>query len=688
MGGISVAAVQLCIAMSWARIDVPPNTPNVYGGPANGKVHRKPSGHMFALSGVDGPTQEGSGFVGLYGTELYSIEFVGGDASLHLSFATHGVETVRAASSDVLVVEQEGSEADIVLAHKSWDLLVGRAPVVFLGKALYVAPLCNLTGDWDEEDKTYSIKEQADGTFEATYDHPSSWSKACGKLSEDGRHISIDYDNGKHDAGVLASDCNSIEWKSRGGGIWTRSVPTPPPPPGVTCSTKGYMALCQHKSGDFALAYGSNAQTKAAEAAASAEVEKIAAARLAATANLPTPALNASLAKLAAKMYSVMRVNTLSPEGICPVRWSTPDKTPHQAMWLWDSAFHAIGRSITEPSLAWEFLYSMISAAAPDGHIPIEADPWSGRLRGDTQPPVVALATMYVREAHGVNDSALAWALPRLERYVNWDFDNRDSNGDGLLEWSQGTESGMDNSPLFDNDTGVASIDFSAYHALEMTMLSYMHDALGNSSGAEHWRALAKRTSDMIHSTLWDDKDQIFYYRKNAGTGDFLRVKTPSSFAPLLLDGVSDERVKALLQHLSDPTTFNTPVPLPSVSADHPTFSTNMWRGPMWINTNWFTILGLRKYAHVPGTAEAADRLQRQTVAAVADAYEKYGTTFEYYDAAGKVPPTQLERKTDKESGGVRDYHWTAALTFWMLHRPEGTLPRSAALPHRAEVYV
>jgi hypothetical protein len=46
---------------------------------------------------------------------------------------------------------------------------------------------------------------------------------------------------------------------------------------------------------------------------------------------------------VAAKMYSVMRVNTLSPEGDEPIHWSTPDKTPHQAMWLWDSCFHAIG---------------------------------------------------------------------------------------------------------------------------------------------------------------------------------------------------------------------------------------------------------------------------------------------------------------------------------------------------------
>ena len=42
-------------------------------------------------------------------------------------------------------------------------------------------------------------------------------------------------------------------------------------------------------------------------------------------------------------------------------------------MWLWDSCFHAIGRCVTEPDLAWEFLDAMLRAAAPDGHVPIQA---------------------------------------------------------------------------------------------------------------------------------------------------------------------------------------------------------------------------------------------------------------------------------------------------------------------------
>jgi hypothetical protein len=42
--------------------------------------------------------------------------------------------------------------------------------------------------------------------------------------------------------------------------------------------------------------------------------------------------------------------------------------------------------------------------------------------------------------------------------------------------------------------------------------------------------------------------------------------------------------------------------------------------------------------------------------------YELYGTSFEFYDAKAETAPTVLERKGHR-SGGVRDYHWTAALT-------------------------
>merc|ERR1719174_1734388 len=136
------------------------------------------------------------------------------------------------------------------------------------------------------------------------------------------------------------------------------------------------------------------------------------------------------------------------------------------------------------------------------------------------------------------------------------------------------------------------------------------------------------------------------------------------------------DRVRALIKHMQDPTEFDTAAPVPTVAVKEKAFSTNMWRGPAWTNTNLIVILGLRRYQHiVPEAGVLADSLQQKTVDMVAKWYEKFGTIFEFYDSQDKTPPTILERKGSPDSGGVRDYHWTAANTFWLLYNPTATLP-------------
>ena len=51
-----------------------------------------------------------------------------------------------------------------------------------------------------------------------------------------------------------------------------------------------------------------------------------------------------------------------------------------------------------------------------------------------------------------VNRSQLAWALPRLERYIQWDFAQRDVDKDNLLNWHQvgaSTSSYPNRKPMF-----------------------------------------------------------------------------------------------------------------------------------------------------------------------------------------------------------------------------------------------
>ena len=89
------------------------------------------------------------------------------------------------------------------------------------------------------------------------------------------------------------------------------------------------------------------------------------------------------------KCASVMKVNTLGPEGAIQRHWSTPDRIPHRFMWLWDSVFHSFAMNQVDPQSSWEFLMAMLEAQQSDGMIP-HVKLVSGRTSEVTQPPLLA----------------------------------------------------------------------------------------------------------------------------------------------------------------------------------------------------------------------------------------------------------------------------------------------------------
>ena len=77
-------------------------------------------------------------------------------------------------------------------------------------------------------------------------------------------------------------------------------------------------------------------------------------------------------------------------------------------------------------------------------------------------------------------------------------------------------------------------------------------------AGAAYWSNRSNHTAAMIHSKLWDDNDQFYYYRTDTAldttqslagatttsgassdADGFVRIKIASGFAPLLLPGVN-----------------------------------------------------------------------------------------------------------------------------------------------------
>ena len=164
--------------------------------------------------------------------------------------------------------------------------------------------------------------------------------------------------------------------------------------------------------------------------------------------------------------------------------------------------------------------------------------------------------------------------------------------------------------PLWDaphaNALHMGATEFSAYAALEMKYIAEFHTILGNSSGAAYWAHRSNVTTQAIHDLMWDEVDEFYYYY-SSDTKTFVKVQTPCGFTPLLLPGVPDDRVVALIKHLNDPKKFASKVPLPTVAMDYvtdacPASSTNMWRRPAWVRGKYCNSL------NVPGCPDGVLR--------------------------------------------------------------------------------
>jgi glycogen debranching enzyme len=336
-------------------------------------------------------------------------------------------------------------------------------------------------------------------------------------------------------------------------------------------------------------------------------------------------------------------------------------------MWLWDSAFHAIGLRHLDVPVAREALEAVLDAQHPDGQVQISYHHRQGR-ESATQPPTLALAVGLVHEVRPEREW-LARLYPKLAAYLEWDIRNRDVDGDGLLEWLCGEnprcrcgESGWDNSPRFDCAKPLNATDFNSFLALECEYLASFAAELGFCEEREKWTARQAALCRGMNEKLWND-DLGIYVDARADTGEQQPLLAASGFLPLICGAPDSTRARRLAQHLHNPRTFGVAVPLPSLSPRHREYSKDMWRGPMWVNINWLVARGFERC----GLPEEARFLRERTLATIEKYYERYGVLFEFYDDEDKVPPPELLRKQRHDPNRwihqvVHDYGWTAAL--------------------------
>lgn len=429
-----------------------------------------------------------------------------------------------------------------------------------------------------------------------------------------------------------------------------------------------YKFAIAHSVGSYSLARGM------ANELIDADVESLKQARYDYFRKMPK-CKNKKYEKLYYKALSVNKVNVRTPEGSIPCLWTTPDRVPHRRLWLWDSVFHALAIVNYNQELAKDCIRAVLTQRRADGFIPAMMDPYS--RCDETQPQVLSWGVWEVYQK--TRDRAfLEECVDALEGYLTWDKNNRDKNGNKLLEWytepeyteCKSGESGQDNSPRFEFDEETDAMDFTAFQIHDAEYLAKIYQELGNEDKAQTWLKDAEEMKKQMNALLWDDEDGVYYDRLMT-SGKFTKVLTPASFFPMFAGVPTKEQAERMVKVLTDPTRMWTALPLPTVSKDHPMYGTDMWRGGVWMNMNYFVIRGLRKY----GYTELAEELKQKSLDAVFKWYKKTGVIYEFFDSRDEVYPYQCERKGKpttppdwrKQVHSISDFHWSACFTLMFI---------------------
>jgi glycogen debranching enzyme len=153
---------------------------------------------------------------------------------------------------------------------------------------------------------------------------------------------------------------------------------------------------------------------------------------------------------------------------------------------------------------------------------------------------------------------------------------------------------------------------------------AHLLELAGRAEEAATVRERRARGRAALLARCWDDSAGLFfdYYLATEGSADSpggaarrpVAQATITSLLPLILHDLPPPLVDRLVrEHLANPGEFWLPYGLPSVPVSEPSFEPDfrcglIWRGPTWVNTNWFLVHALRRHGYRLLAAELVER--------------------------------------------------------------------------------
>jgi len=189
------------------------------------------------------------------------------------------------------------------------------------------------------------------------------------------------------------------------------------------------------------------------------------------------------------------------------------------------------------------------------------------------------------------NKKRIKEVMPILEKYTTWLEENfKKENG---LYSVPAVASTMFNSP---RDGTFYPIDFNAALAIHALYMSALGDILNDKDLGFKYKKMYFSLKTRINSLMWND--ETGFYHDLDEQENQLSHKTIAGFWPLLAEIPNEDKAEKLISHLSNPETFGTDHPFPTLSVDHPEFSNDGegFKGSVYPVFNFMIIKGLEHY--------------------------------------------------------------------------------------------
>jgi Trehalase len=424
---------------------------------------------------------------------------------------------------------------------------------------------------------------------------------------------------------------------------------------------------------------------------------------------------------------------------------TTPSPTLYPHQWSWDSACIAMGYAAWNQPRAESELDSLFAGQWRNGLLPhiVFTDgaryfpgpefwqterspdaPDRPRTSGIVQPPIHATAAWRLYRRAGDRRRAAAFLeqlFPRLSAWHEYLYRERSRDDDGLVEIWHPWESGMDNSPLWDDALGRISLEPAQvpdYQRVDVQLadaaerpsdgeydryaflvslfreLSYsapeirsaspfaIQPALFNALLVQANRDLAEiarvvgadptpfeewagDTAAAIEAKLWDD-ERALYADHDVRTGEHVTARSAAGLAPLYAGVPSRERAERMVEELagSRVPVGTTGFVVTSLAPDDPGFDpARYWRGPVWPILNWVLQAGLDRYGYTGLAAQVRSALIGLALA---------GGFWEHYN-----PIT-------RRGHGGEHFAWTAGLVLDILSIETKTKKKGAPMEDAA----